>query len=469
MTFKMKFLVNALLLFFGTAVGFAQVLDGLTISKLTYDKTANLWVIDLGLENNGKVYQEFQCDFALPKGLTYKGNRSNKDRISVEEDPESGYLLPTHRLLQNVLDNGTMRVLVVTDTARPFLGQSGRLYTIRFVDDGTLDKNKAYDVNLTNIEIVYRTSEDKLFGYRQQGIINDPSLRCFDALCNATSVYGEISQKDLDWMNRASLHNDNQTSVDLTHCTNASVGTLLLKNHNVMIYTSKENQVDGNQNVVLNGVCSHLKLTDKMPFSPLKDFIANEVTYKMTIGEANYATVVLPFSCDIPTGLEAYRLTSVDDVDNAVKGELLHALEAHQPVLLKGNASNYVFHGMKQTITRTPEVMKGGLLIGSYLPIVVEPDNYLLQRQADGVAFYKVGANSTPGMKPFRAYLQGAQFNGQWLSISLDDPTGIEALFDGDKSVNDIYNVNGQKLNRQERGVNIIRNKYGLVRKCLVK
>ena len=462
-----KFMVSALFLLFGVAAGYAQA-DGLTVSRMTYDNSLNLWVLDLGLENPDRAYLSFQCDLAFPKKMIYKGSRKNSKRIYVVEDEFSDNMYQSHTIQQNFLDNGTMRVLVSSDHNLDFAGTTGTLYTLRFSDNGSLDKSKSYDVNLTNVELVYR-EKDKLLPYRHPGVINDPSLQCFDALCNTPSVYGHISQKNLEWLNTALLHNENAVSVDLTHCTDISLGTLYLKNPNAVIFTIKENQVSGNQNVVCRGECPVLKLTDKMPFSPVHEFAVKAVNYSLKIGAAGYATIVLPFSCAIPNGLEAYRISRVVETDNSVWGEALHGIEAHQPVLLKGAPGTYVFQGTAQTITVAPENMENGLLVGTYLPEVVTADNYLLQRQANGVAFYKVGATSRPGMKPFRAYLKATGNGVSLLSIVLEELTGIENGqndFEGNVA---IYGIGGQRLLKSERGVNILKKNDGTVQKRLIK
>ncbi|MBO7660436.1 MAG: hypothetical protein J6S65_02735, partial [Bacteroidaceae bacterium] len=98
-------------------------------------------------------------------------------------------------------------------------------------------------------------------------------------------------------------------------------------------------------------------------------------------------------------------------------------------------------------------------------------NNYVLQtNQTTGKqAFYIVGEDAIT-IPANRAYLSNVSSNGVKTLNLDDDPTSINAL---DALTNGayegIYTVDGVKLNRMEKGVNILKMADGTTRKVVVK
>ena len=86
--------------------------------------------------------------------------------------------------------------------------------------------------------------------------------------------------------------------------------------------------------------------------------------------------------------------------DGAVQGEKISSIEANKPVLLKNEGTLE----LTSTTVAAPESMVNGLLTGVYDSKAIPEGSYVLQKQNEEVAFFRVGATQ-PTVVPFRAYL----------------------------------------------------------------
>ncbi len=185
--------------------------------------------------------------------------------------------------------------------------------------------------------------------------------------------------------------------------------------------------------------------------------------------EVNYATRIFPFVPALPEGVKAYSCETLDD-------ETLELIEVTEPaanvpyVLESENAININVEGWPLGKADTP-TYTSGLLTGVYTNTDAPVGTYVLQNLNNKVAFYVVEEGNQPTVTPYRAYLT-APAAGGIKAINFpgtDDATGIsaiEALTDGTA---EIYNAAGARMNRLEKGVNIIRTADGKVKKVLVK
>jgi hypothetical protein len=101
-----------------------------------------------------------------------------------------------------------------------------------------------------------------------------------------------------------------------------------------------------------------------------------------------------------------------------------------------------------------------GTLTGVFESTNVATGHYVLQNQGDGEQFYKVADGSTITLNPFRAYLtasETASEEASALRISFENTTtgveAVKALTDGEAQ---IYDLNGRKLSKLRKGINIV-------------
>ena len=255
----------------------------------------------------------------------------------------------------------------------------------------------------------------------------------------------------------AALADATATSIDATGVTKAT--ELTTANPNCLIIADA-GIIANTQNVIVDGVCANLVLTDQKPFCAPEAFTATNATLEKTVSSAEYATMVLPFDvATLPTGVEAYDIESV--AGSVLTTNEVTAIAANKPVLLK-NAGTYSFTAASAAIAATPaEPQQNGLLYGVYSTTDVPTTNgYVLQNQSGEVSFYK----SVEGMKTdaFRAYL--ATTASTRLKLDLNGETTGIAATKLQKSATEVYNLKGQRVAQPLKGLYIVDGKKVMVK-----
>ena len=201
-----------------------------------------------------------------------------------------------------------------------------------------------------------------------------------------------------------------------------------------------------------------------------------EVTTKIDANK--FATRIYPFVPDAIGGVTYFTIEAVNG--NSIILDEVSDLKANTPYILKAgnenvNASQSDF-GMAGT-----EPYTAGYLTGVFAPKTLKAStdvkNYVLQTQKDknGVdkqSFYIVNQSDIT-VPAYRAYLTvptDVAGNVKAFNLAVDDATAIntlEVLTSG--AYEGIYTVDGVKLNRMEKGVNILKMTDGTTRKVIVK
>ncbi len=167
---------------------------------------------------------------------------------------------------------------------------------------------------------------------------------------------------------------------------------------------------------------------------------------------ADYGTMVIPFTATVPEGVEAYEIT-------ASNGEVLttnkvEEITANKPVMLKGSGN--VFTASGAAIAATAEgVQTNGLLSGVYTATAVPTENtYVLQKQVEDVNFYKAISGLT--VNPFRAYLTTAAGAAR-LTFDFNEATGIKTVKTTEGT--EVYNLQGVRVANPTKGLYIVNGK----------
>lgn len=183
-------------------------------------------------------------------------------------------------------------------------------------------------------------------------------------------------------------------------------------------------------------------------------------SFKITIGNAGYSTLWVPFAVTIPDNVEIYTGTINGSALhlNEVEGETLHANTA---VVLKGEANTYTFN-----ITTGGTAIEDNVLLGSKGDVTSDGTNniYALAQKSNVVGFYPVGNSehtvTIPAGKAYLEYTGGSNgVKGFTFVFDDDDPTGISNLNVNDNLNEAIYNLAGQRLNKMQKGINIVNGK----------
>lgn len=180
-----------------------------------------------------------------------------------------------------------------------------------------------------------------------------------------------------------------------------------------------------------------------------------EIEIPMVIG-AKYGTFCAPFEVtEMPVfGYgEAYTVDGLKDDGTTLCLTTLSSIPAHTPVIIYcefRETNSEVRKGLP-----TEGTPKAGLLTGTYEDIKAPKGSYVLQKQGEKVGFYKV-EDVQPTVKAYRAYLN-VDSNVKGFGFSTENgATAIKALEALTSGKPEIYDLNGRKLNKLQKGVNIV-------------
>ena len=193
----------------------------------------------------------------------------------------------------------------------------------------------------------------------------------------------------------------------------------------------------------------------------------------LTVSEAGWATLMLPYAAELPEGLAAYTCAGTEDGNEDGESALVLAeassLAPNTPYIIQGTPATYTFQGsgMIEQYQYTD-----GLLTGTYVQMPAVVGSYVLQNPEEtGIGFYKV-VEVIPTVGAFRAYMNAESADAAGINVSRlilgdDDVTGIESALagDGDARV-DVYSLSGilvrkgvaknEALNGLQKGIYVV-------------
>ena len=178
--------------------------------------------------------------------------------------------------------------------------------------------------------------------------------------------------------------------------------------------------------------------------------------YVTEIKDAGWSTQYITDSdVTIPPGIEVFA--GVLNGSYITLEPITDKIQAEEPVILSGAAGFYNF--MPTTgATKADE----NDLTGSNGSVSGREGIYALAIKNDKVGFYPVAASVTiPAGKAYLEYTSGGAVKGFTFVFDDDDATGIEDLKDSKdlKDSNVIYNIAGQRIQKMQRGINIVNGK----------
>lgn len=277
------------------------------------------------------------------------------------------------------------------------------------------------------------------------------------------------------------LANTEMTYVDLTESTlDESVTSETLKtgdtNSNTVYFLPSGTTSVTGDNIVVDGQAANIVLEDCQPFGAPTEFTASSAFYSRTQGVAGkWATICLPFSCDIPNGITIEEFERFNG--NSVIFKPVTSIEAGKPYLFKADdgVSEVIAQAENVTVLPVSEVEgKTAEFIGVLSQTITFDSDFRESGctyygiNADANEFQRLGEKAT--CQPFRAYLKvkdtlSAKHSAYKVIHGGDDgTTGIIDAADGTDGSKTIYNVNGQRLNALQKGMNIINGKKVIIK-----
>lgn len=217
--------------------------------------------------------------------------------------------------------------------------------------------------------------------------------------------------------------------------------------------------------VVLNGTIKgdyfYVHLDINMPGAPVEVEVGDlaEATFK--VGDALVGTFCAPFTVAIPeayqsfvtastvTGVGTKNILTLEPIVNGV-------IPAHTPVIVEiPQAFEMPVSGIY--VKGTPTV---GMLTGVYEETAAPVGSYVLQNLNDVVGFYQVEKGQQPTVGANRCYLTAPASNVKAFFFTEEDATSIKAMDEVQGTMNnEVYNLAGQRINKMQRGINIINGK----------
>lgn len=181
--------------------------------------------------------------------------------------------------------------------------------------------------------------------------------------------------------------------------------------------------------------------------------ITKVTTIPVTISEAKYATLELPFAVTLPEGLKAYKGTT-DEENYLSLTEITGSIPANEPVILTGEAATYTLTISSSTDAASTD----NVLSGTLTPATLTSDNtaYILKNGTSGVGLYKVTSTSDLTIPANKAYLLETSGSSQSMKgFRFDDgtTTGIHSAATTNDAADEFYDLNGRRVLFPIKGV----------------
>ena len=225
------------------------------------------------------------------------------------------------------------------------------------------------------------------------------------------------------------------------------------------------NETGDHTNVIVNGVCSDLVLTDGQPFSAPGDFTATTATYTRAMSN-EWGTICLPYDVSSSSTAKYYTVSAIEN--KALVVSEVATLTAGTPGLVqKVSGDAITATATNVPVSATIAAPSGSVeMYGVYETTRVEdPNAYYIKDNK----FWQ--CNNYFFCGAFRAYFtaSGAGSNSFSIVTDNDDPTAIAfAEADNDAAVA-IYSTDGTRLGTLQKGVNIVKLANGKTQKVVVK
>lgn len=190
-------------------------------------------------------------------------------------------------------------------------------------------------------------------------------------------------------------------------------------------------------------------------------------SYDLTL-KAQYATICLPFYSAVPEGLTLYSNTQVDENNVLTLVPAGSLLKAGTPYIVECTTNGTYTFSNTSAITSTESVTVGNLTgVLAESGETVENGKYILalNKQTNQQAFYLTdGTVVCPKNKCYFTAPESLASVSAFFLGHNGETTGIENVFNGKNGETVIYNTAGQRINKLQKGINIVNGHKVLVK-----
>lgn len=174
---------------------------------------------------------------------------------------------------------------------------------------------------------------------------------------------------------------------------------------------------------------------------------------EVSVSETGYATFVAEAELEIPEGVEVFAVQL--NSEKAHLEPIENAIPAGEAVVVKAAANTYQF----AYAVEYAEKVSGNELKAAVADVVADGTQYVLADGAEGIGFYQVKAGST--IAAGKGYLEISAANGvkSFYGFEGGDATGISGVDANVEANAVIYNLSGQRIQKVQKGINIVNGK----------
>jgi hypothetical protein len=451
------------------------------ISDIYFSQERDAWGIDISLENPDTMVSSLQFDLAIPTEFSFVDNGyyfTNRAQVLVD-----GKYIDTHSCWQFVQDNGTMTSLVSSFSDYNIKGNSGKLMFIKLSTDNSTSTANTYKANLINQEVIAvdDEAEDGILPVFPQAVINDKTLRCYDVMGDKCSIFGEVSEVEMAALNEYYfMTGERITGLDVSECTNESLGEVDMLNLSAVILARTETQVANEENVFWdesgNMKCNRLALYDaskavSVPYTAT----ANEFRFDRVLKAGQWNTVSLPvtmtakqFEDLTADGTVVATIGTFDRASATLTLQEVSEFQANTPYAVKPATNKNIEFNSTASVVSTDYSHSTTIDVltmqssTEYTTLCSTDETSLYGYDENGGVFRKVGKNVI--LKPFRCYLSvptSAALMKSYIDISPEllpyQATALDSLrnnaIDVDTSI--MYDALGRKIDSSYMGIRI--------------
>ncbi len=192
-----------------------------------------------------------------------------------------------------------------------------------------------------------------------------------------------------------------------------------------------------------------------------------ETVYLAVSGTAHYGTFIAPFDVTLPENITAYKVTEINGDEAVITKINDKELSANTAVILYNPTNQKIECTYKDIATGTPNENSGEYLVGVYEDKKLSSDEGYIMQYQNGECIFLKGNNQTVSKN--RAYLNAAKIGNSKIRMVFADETTTIAVTEVVEGISAIYSLSGVKLDKMQKGVNIIKMSNGVIKKVIVK
>lgn len=244
--------------------------------------------------------------------------------------------------------------------------------------------------------------------------------------------------------------------IDLTSVTGMPNDVTLPSRENCIYVVTRDafEKLENTSNVVCEGKAEKIELTDgESPFCAYESFTATNVSYNRNFSGTT-STICLPFSCDIPEGVDVYEMTAFND-GHTVEFAKAASIEAYKPYIIRTTGTaflNLTSGNSGYTFPAEPEEMSVSYdalsFCGTMSRQELRSDEFTKYYGYSSGKLQYVGVGKVGYVNPFRAYfVERSNDDLKTVDIVLYDvPASIESTEVGRAGFVDVYSIDGRLI-----------------------